>query len=169
MLRATRATNRVGVVACVLVLIIAALLLASCSEPAQDGAGSREDSGAEAAGTSAEAVQTSLVGHNASVVGSGTPTLVDLGSDTCVPCKMMEPILEELAAEFEGRLHVVFINTNEDRDAGARYGIRVIPTQIFFAPDGSELFRHQGFLSREDIMAKWSELGYEFDDAPGEA
>ncbi len=43
--------------------------------------------------------------------------------------------------------------------AGEAYGIKLIPTQIFFAADGTELFRHEGFFATEDILAKWRELG----------
>ncbi len=81
---------------------------------------------------------------------------------------MMAPILEELRETYAGELDVIFIDVWKDRSAGEQYEVRVIPTQIFLAPDGSELFRHQGFLSREDIMAKWSELGYEFGETAGE-
>lgn len=89
------------------------------------------------------------------------PKLVDLGAKKCVPCKLMAPILEELDRDFKGKLDVVFIDVWENSGAGDRYRIRVIPTQIFFAPDGKELFRHEGFYSREDILAKWKELGHE--------
>lgn len=89
------------------------------------------------------------------------PRLVDLGATKCVPCKLMAPILEELDRDFKGKLDVVFIDVWENSGAGNEYRIRVIPTQIFFAPDGKELFRHEGFFSREDILAKWKELGHE--------
>ncbi|MCX5642450.1 MAG: thioredoxin family protein [Candidatus Omnitrophica bacterium] len=88
------------------------------------------------------------------------PRLVDLGAKTCIPCKMMAPILEELRNEYKGKLQVKFIDVWEDRSAGDQYGIRVIPTQIFFDPSGKELFRHVGFISKEDILAKWQELGF---------
>jgi len=88
------------------------------------------------------------------------PRLVDLGAKTCVPCKMMVPILEELRNEYKGKLQVEFIDAWEDRSAGDQYGIRVIPTQIFFDPSGKELFRHVGFISKEDILSKWQELGF---------
>jgi thioredoxin len=91
------------------------------------------------------------------------PRLLDLGADKCIPCKMMAPILEELKEEYAGRLEVVFIDVWKDNTAGRQYGIRAIPTQIFFAPDGSELFRHEGFYSREDILSKWNELGYDME------
>ena len=86
------------------------------------------------------------------------PRLVDLGADKCIPCKMMAPILEELKREYAGIFNVDFIDVWKNPDAGKKYGIRIIPTQIFFDIAGKELFRHEGFFSREDILTKWKEL-----------
>jgi thioredoxin 1 len=72
---------------------------------------------------------------------------------------MMAPILDELKTTYAGKLDVVFIDVWENKQAGEQYGIRVIPTQIFYDADGKELFRHEGFFSKEDILAKWKELG----------
>ena len=94
------------------------------------------------------------------------PRLVDLGAKTCIPCKMMAPILEELRNEYKGKLQVDFIDVWENQSAGDQYGIRVIPTQIFFDPSGKELFRHMGFMSKEDILAKWKELGFTLTATP---
>jgi thioredoxin 1 len=91
----------------------------------------------------------------------GLPLLLDLGASKCVPCKMMAPILDELSEEYAGVMQVVFIDVWEDRDAGMRYGIQSIPTQIFYDATGKELFRHEGFLGKEEILAKWKELGVE--------
>jgi thioredoxin len=90
------------------------------------------------------------------------PRLVDLGAKKCVPCKMMAPILEELEVEYRGKMEVVFIDVWQQPDEGKKYNIRLIPTQIFFAPDGKELFRHQGFISKEDILLTWEKYGYTF-------
>jgi len=90
------------------------------------------------------------------------PKLLDLGADKCVPCKMMEPILHELTETYAGKLNVEFIDVWENEGVGQQYGIRMIPTQIFYDVEGKELFRHEGFFSREDILAKWKELGYGF-------
>jgi len=87
------------------------------------------------------------------------PRLVDLGADKCIPCKMMAPILEELSVEYKGKLQVVFIDVWKNPQEGPKYKIRVIPTQIFFDADGKELFRHEGFFSKEDILAKWKKFG----------
>lgn len=87
------------------------------------------------------------------------PRLLDLGSTTCIPCKEMAPILEELEAEYRGRMDVEFIDIYADEAAAEKYGIMAIPTQIFFGADGKELFRHEGFYARDQILAKWQELG----------
>jgi len=87
------------------------------------------------------------------------PRLLDLGAGKCVPCKMMAPILDELKTTYAGKLDVVFIDVWENKQAGEQYGIRMIPTQIFYDAEGKELFRHEGFFSKEDILAKWKELG----------
>lgn len=95
------------------------------------------------------------------------PQLVDLGADKCVPCKAMAPILEELKRDFAGRLDVMFIDVWKDPTAGEAYRIHLIPTQIFYDAEGHELFRHEGFYSREEILAKWRELGFNFEDLTG--
>jgi thioredoxin 1 len=92
---------------------------------------------------------------------AAVPRLVDLGAGKCIPCKQMAPILEELRKEYAGRMEVEFIDVWKNPDAGKAYGVEMIPTQIFYDPSGTELFRHTGFFGREDILGKWKELGVE--------
>ncbi len=87
------------------------------------------------------------------------PRVVDLGADKCIPCKKMAPILKELRAEYAGRAIVDFIDVRKNPAAGRACGIRVIPTQIFYDREGDEVWRHEGFLSKEAIIAKFKELG----------
>ena len=87
------------------------------------------------------------------------PRLVDLGAGKCIPCKAMAPILEELHKEYAGVFEVVFIDVWENPTAAEPYKINLIPTQIFFDPSGNELWRHEGFLAKEDILFKWREFG----------
>lgn len=89
------------------------------------------------------------------------PRLVDLGAERCVPCKAMAPLLRQLRADYAGRLDVTFVDVWEFPQLAESYGIRMIPTQIFFGPDGRELARHQGFMAREEILAQWKALGVE--------
>ena len=76
---------------------------------------------------------------------------------------MMAPILEELKTEYAGRLRVDVIDVWKNPDAGKEYGIRIIPTQIFYDASGKELFRHEGFFGKADILAKWKELGIDIE------
>ena len=93
------------------------------------------------------------------------PRLVDVGAKTCIPCKLMAPILEELKTEYAGRLQVDFLDVSINPEFAGQYEVTIIPTQIFFDASGKELFRHEGFLSKEDILAKWKELGFELEKA----
>jgi thioredoxin 1 len=95
------------------------------------------------------------------LLGNGLPVLIDLGAGTCIPCKMMTPVLEELTKEMKGKLLVKFIDVSVYPELTKAYGINLIPTQIFYDASGKELFRHEGFYSKEDILAKWEELGVE--------
>jgi thioredoxin 1 len=94
--------------------------------------------------------------------GKPIPRLVDLGATKCNACKMLAPILEEMRTNYAGRLDVQFIDVWENPEAGKEYGIKIIPTQIFYDAEGKERFRHEGFFSKEEILAKWKELGVEF-------
>jgi thioredoxin 1 len=87
------------------------------------------------------------------------PKLLDLGANRCIPCKKMAPILEELKKDCAGQFTVEFIDVWKDESAAKKYGINLIPTQIFYDATGKELYRHQGFYGKDDILAKWKELG----------
>lgn len=89
------------------------------------------------------------------------PRLVDLGSTRCLPCKMMAPILDDLKKTYAGQLEVQFIDVWDVPAAGKHYNIGIIPTQIFYDASGKERFRHEGFFEKEEILAKWKELGVE--------
>jgi thioredoxin 1 len=94
---------------------------------------------------------------------SGLPRLVDLGADKCVPCVAMAPILAELKKDYAGRFEVEFIDVWKRREEAGRYGVKMIPTQIFYDGTGKELLRRSGFIGKEDILATWKKLGYDFD------
>jgi thioredoxin 1 len=102
-----------------------------------------------------------LFGTAALSAEENLPKLVDLGAKKCIPCKLMAPILEELKKEYAGKLDVEFIDVWEKENAkkGEEYGIKIIPTQIFFSAKGKELWRHEGYISKNDILEKWKELG----------
>ena len=96
------------------------------------------------------------------------PKLLDLGAHKCIPCKKMAPILVELTKEYKGVFDVEFVDVwqPENKKRALEQKIESIPTQIFFDASGRELWRHVGFLSKEDILKKWKELGFSFKPAP---
>ena len=106
-------------------------------------------------------VTTTGPGSTGTGFGDAVPTLVDLGSVTCVPCKLMAPELQALSDEYAGRLNVVVMDVNEDQAAASTYKIQFIPTQVFLDPSGKELYRHVGFYSKVDMVNKWGELGFD--------
>jgi thioredoxin 1 len=71
----------------------------------------------------------------------------------------MTPILNELRSECSAIFQIKYIDVWQDRAAGAKYGVRAIPTQIFFDSKGREVFRHVGFFSKRDILATWKKIG----------
>ena len=87
------------------------------------------------------------------------PRLIDLGSGSCVPCKMMMPVLDALRSDFAGQIEVVYIDVKENRAEAQAYNIRVIPTQVYVSASGEELWRHEGFMARGDIVERMRELG----------
>jgi thioredoxin 1 len=89
------------------------------------------------------------------------PRLVDLGAGKCIPCKAMAPILDQLRSDYAGRMEVVFIDVWQRPEEADAYRIKMIPTQIFYGADGRELARHEGFIDRAQILAKWKALGIE--------
>jgi thioredoxin 1 len=91
----------------------------------------------------------------------GMVTMVDVGAKACIPCKMMIPVIESLSEEYEGRAAIVFIDVWKNPDETPKFGLRAIPTQIFYDKDGNEVMRHEGYFSKEEIIKVLTRLGVE--------
>ncbi len=91
----------------------------------------------------------------------GMVTMIDLGATQCIPCKMMAPIMEKMEKVYRGKAAIVFVDVWENRGQTGRFGIRTIPTQIFFDPEGKEVYRHVGFMGEEAIVAQLKKMGVE--------
>ena len=89
----------------------------------------------------------------------GMVTMVDLGAASCIPCKMMAPILDKLEKRYQGKAAVVFIDLRYNREAVQRFEVQAIPTQIFFDKNGREISRHIGFMGEEAIIARLKSMG----------
>lgn len=81
-------------------------------------------------------------------------TFVEIGAAKCIPCKMMQPIMKEVAEEYKGQVKVLFhdVWTQQGKIDAEKYTIRVIPTQVFLDKDGKEYFRHEGYFPKEDLV-----------------
>ena len=95
----------------------------------------------------------------AASTASGKVTMIDLGAGECIPCKMMAPIIEELKKEYAGRADIIFIDVWKNPAEAKRYGIRAIPTQIFFDAQGREVHRNTGFMEKKRIVEVLTRLG----------
>jgi len=91
----------------------------------------------------------------------GMVTMVDIGAKACIPCKMMIPVIESLSEEYEGRAAIVFIDVWKNPDETPKFGLRAIPTQLFYDKDGKEVMRHEGYFSKEEIIKVLTKLGVE--------
>jgi thioredoxin 1 len=89
----------------------------------------------------------------------GMVTMVDLGAASCIPCKMMAPVLEKMEQKYKGKAAIVFLDVGENSKLARDFRIKAIPTQIFFNRNGEEVTRHEGFMGESEIVAKLDELG----------
>jgi thioredoxin 1 len=92
-------------------------------------------------------------------LSNGKPTVAEFGSATCIPCKKMKPVLEELIAEHGDKLNLSFTDVRIHTSVAAKYRIVYMPTQVFFDSSGQEVSRHVGFWPREDVLAHLEESG----------
>lgn len=92
---------------------------------------------------------------------SGKPAMIEFGATGCVPCDMMQPILENLRKKYPDKLNVVFVHVGENRILGARFGIQSIPVQVFYDKNGEEVFRHVGFYAEAEVLKQLAKMGVE--------
>lgn len=103
--------------------------------------------------------QPSWAGSYKEVPVKGLVTLVDLGANACLPCKMMAPIMTKLEKDFKGKAAIVFIDIWKFPGQAKPFNIRTIPTQIFYNKTGQEVSRHEGFMSEKDIVSQLKKMG----------
>jgi thioredoxin 1 len=87
------------------------------------------------------------------------PMLLDFGRGVCIPCKMMKPILEEIAREYDGKLLVKILEIDQHRDLMKQFRVHLIPTQIFINPKGEIVHRHEGFMDKASVVNILNQMG----------
>jgi len=87
------------------------------------------------------------------------PMLLDFGRGVCIPCKMMKPVLEEIAREYDGKLLVKILEIDQHRDLMKQFRIHLIPTQIFINPKGEIVHRHEGFMDKASVVNVLNQMG----------
>ena len=90
-------------------------------------------------------------------------TFVELGSVNCIPCKMMQPVMDAVEKKYGEQLEVIFYDVwkPEQKKYAQEYGIKLIPTQVFLDENGNEFFRHEGFFAEEKIDSLLQSRGLE--------
>lgn len=90
---------------------------------------------------------------------SGRPVLVDFGSNSCIPCRQMRPILKEIRKEHSGKAEVLVIDVYKYQNLARAHKIQIIPTLAFFDSNGKEVHRHKGFMSKKAITEQLRKMG----------
>ncbi len=92
-------------------------------------------------------------------LAGGKPMVVDFGSNSCIPCRQLRPVLQKVRKDQEGKLEVLIIEIDKNQQLAAEYQIQVMPTVVFIDKAGKEVFRHQGFMSEEKIKEQLAKMG----------
>ena len=96
--------------------------------------------------------QDGIVSTNEQNIKKAKITFVELGSVNCIPCRQMQPVMKSIEEKFGDQVEVVFHDVWKDKAPAQKYGIQLIPTQVFLDENGKEFFRHEGFYAEEEII-----------------
>lgn len=86
-------------------------------------------------------------------------TFLELGSVGCKPCEAMVPVMAAVRERFPDQVEVIFHDVRRDPAVASEYRVRLIPTQVFLRPDGSEFFRHEGYFAESEVVAVLRKMG----------
>ena len=89
----------------------------------------------------------------------GKVVMLELGSVGCIPCEQMKPVMDKLRSGYKDRLEVYFVDVRRDNASGRRFGVHIIPTQVFLDKTGKEFHRHIGFYAYDEITPVLKKAG----------
>jgi thioredoxin 1 len=89
----------------------------------------------------------------------GKVVMLELGSEGCIPCEQMKPVMEKLRTTYKDKLVVYFVDVRRDNATGRRFRVFMIPTQVFLDKNGKEFHRHIGYYSYEEIVSVLKKAG----------
>lgn len=89
----------------------------------------------------------------------GKMVMLELGSVGCIPCEQMKPVMQKLSTNYKGKLEVIFIDVKKDRETAMRYGVYMIPVQVFLDKNGKEFYRHLGYFPYDEIVPVLKKAG----------
>lgn len=124
-------------------LLVLAFALAGCS--------GKKEVKTEGKETSKNIIEASSMKNFNEIINGSTPVLVDFYADWCAPCRMMAPILEQVADQMNGEVRILKVNVDKNSDAAAKYGIRSIPTLMLFQ-NGQVKWQGVGVIQADQIM-----------------
>ena len=104
-------------------------------------------------------METQSEGDFRKALTGGKPMVVDFGSNSCIPCRQLRPVLQKIRKDHTGKLEVLIIDVRNNQKLASDYQVQVIPTVVFFDPAGKEVFRHQGFMSEEKVKEQLAKMG----------
>ena len=83
----------------------------------------------------------------------GLPIILNFSSTSCVPCRMIKPVLEKIAKQYEGKVNVLNLNVNDCMEFAQEMMVMSIPTQFFIEPDGTPIAYHVGFMDEQNFYS----------------
>jgi thioredoxin 1 len=89
----------------------------------------------------------------------GKVVMLELGSVGCIPCEQMKPVMDKLRSGYKDKLEVYFVDVRRDNATGRRFGVHMIPTQVFLDKNGKEFHRHVGFYAYDEITPVLKKAG----------